>query len=66
MQRRYRKSLKFIYFYIETLNRLLGSSDAVADIKLGFLHNLHTPRKLNMPHGHLIKDLMRPDYKVQH
>lgn len=33
---------------------------------MGFLHNLNTPRKLNMAHGHLVKDLMRPDNKVQH
>lgn len=50
--------------FLETLNRLLGSSDAVNDIKMNFIHNLCTPRKLSMPHGHLIKDMMRPDFRV--
>jgi hypothetical protein len=45
---------------------LLGSSDTVSDIKMAFIHNLCTPRKLSMPHGHLIRDIMRPDRRVQH
>jgi hypothetical protein len=31
--------------FIVTLNKLLGSTDAVADIKKGFVQNLYTPSK---------------------
>lgn len=63
---------------IDTLNRLLGSADYVADIKKGFIQNLCTPSKLakwvyvlgnigkvSVPHGHVIHDMMQPDHSVQ-
>lgn len=46
------------------MNKLLGTSDVVNDLKLNFVHTLYTPRKLSVPHGHLIKDLMQPDRAV--
>lgn len=59
---------------IVTLNKLLGSTDVVADIKKGFVQNLYTPSKglltsmvlgkVSVPHPHVIKDLMQPDQNV--
>lgn len=36
----------YINFILETLNKLLGSTDCVADIKKGFIQNLYTPSKI--------------------
>jgi len=46
--------------FVATLNRLLGHSDAVSDIKRSFVQTLCMPRKLVLPHGHIIKDMMMP------
>lgn len=58
---------------IETLEKLLGSSDTVNELKMGFIHTLYTPSKIlyhnhiqsigqiSIAHGHVIKDWMQPE-----
>jgi hypothetical protein len=46
IQRRFSTSILFNFFTLATLNKLLGSSDAVNDLKVNFVHTLYTPSKI--------------------
>lgn len=47
LHRRFGKRWESLNFYLVTLNKLLGSSDAVTEIKKNFVQNLYTPSKVS-------------------